>query len=76
MRIGSTTGTPLRTVATSEFVVPRSMPTAAAPGGARATIPARRFAGVPLLDGFVSGVDFGVELVEELQLPHQRGGAA
>src|SRR5918992_3900953 len=82
---GSTAGAPLRTVATSEFVVPRSMPTARRcscgagdmPGSeiCRSAIDFSGGSTAPSVDLLVGGVDLGFELVQEHQFPDQLGGA-
>src|SRR5919198_4703644 len=82
---GSTVGTPLRTVATSELVVPRSMPTAARcscgagdwPGSeiCRSAMPLAGLQALHLLHRLVGGVDLGFHLLEELELAHEIGRA-
>src|SRR3989442_10229013 len=83
---GSTVAAPLLTVATSELVVPRSMPTASrcswgagdVPGSeiCRSATVLAEFQRLLLFHRLVREVDFGVELVEEHQLAHQPSGAA
>src|SRR6185503_17649812 len=75
---GSTVAAPLRTVATRELVVPRSMPTARRCSCGAGDMPGSeiwRSAIWPLLDLLVRCVDFVIQPVEEHELPHQlRGG--
>ena len=70
---GSTTGMPLRTVATSELVVPRSMPTASRARAAPAASPGSEICssaiGLRLPRSIV--VDVGGELAEEAELAHR-----
>src|SRR5256714_8958615 len=82
----STVAAPLRTVATSELVVPRSMPTASrcscgasdCPGSEICRSAMAAFSGAstnPLFDGLVGGVDLRLELLQEFELAYEIGGA-
>src|SRR5881398_2158411 len=63
---------PLRTVATRELVVPRSMPTARAEASWEAPVAVRRSAAAPSrLRVDDRRLDVGRQLRQELQLPHR-----